>query len=108
MKASEIMTRDVLTVRADMPLADALTLMASSRVSGLPVVDAENQLVGILTQGDLLHRSEMGTGAMRRSKLLDFLLGPGRAAQDYVATNSRRVEDLMTRDVVCVNEDADL
>ena len=65
MKAADLMTRDIVTVGPETPLADAIRLMLEHRVSGLPVVDGAGQLVGLLTEGDLLHRAETGTDAVR-------------------------------------------
>jgi len=61
MNATDIMTRDVLTVTPATSIVDALRLMLDRHVSGLPVVDSAGQLVGILTEGDLLRRAETGT-----------------------------------------------
>ena len=63
--------------------------------------------MGILTEGDLLRRVELGTGP-HRAKWLEFLRGPTRTARDYVQTHSRVVGDIMTRDVVSVDEAAPL
>ncbi len=103
MIASDIMTRDVITIPQSATLVTAIALMGEQRVSGLPVVDAGGQLVGVLTEGDLLRRVETGTGPRHRSRLLEYLLGPGHEASDYVKTHSRRVSDLMTEDVVTVS-----
>ncbi len=65
--AKELMTRDVITVREEMPVASALALSAEKRVKRLPVVDAEGELVGIVGRTEmmraLLARSEAGKGA---------------------------------------------
>ena len=105
MQASLIMTSPVATVRADAPIGEAITLMESHHVSGLPVVDAQGDLVGILTEGDLLRRVEIGTAGRARAGWLDMLFGSGHSAADYVRSHSRRVEDLMTRDLAAVTED---
>ena len=107
MRAADVMTRTVATVRADTPLKDAIKRMVDSRISGLPVTDAAGKLVGILTEGDLLRRTETGTGR-KRAGWLEFLLGPNKAAAEFVRTHSRRVEDVMTPDVLTVTEDATL
>jgi CBS domain-containing protein len=104
MLTCEVMTSGVATVRADAPITEAIALMEARRVSGLPVVDAYGRLVGVLTEGDLLRRIETGTAGQKRARWLDLLLGPGRSAGEYVRTHSRRVEDLMTREVATVTE----
>ncbi|MBV9815325.1 MAG: CBS domain-containing protein [Alphaproteobacteria bacterium] len=106
MNAGEVMTRNPIAVPAEAGLAEALRLMFDHRVSGLPVVDGKAGLVGILTEGDLLRRSELGT-AGQRSRWLDLLM-TGRLASEYVRTNTRRVSEIMTRDIVSVAEDTPL
>lgn len=103
MRASDVMTRRVSTVRPEGRIEEAIALMLARRVSGLPVVNAQGRLAGILTEGDLLRRAEIATGP-HRPAWLDFLRGPGRAAAEYVRVNSRRIGDLMTRDVATVAE----
>jgi CBS-domain-containing membrane protein len=86
----------------------AAKLMVEYRVSGLPVVDAAKKVIGLVTEGDLLHRAETETGQHSRSRWMSFLLGQSREAADYVESHTRRVSDLMTTDVVSVSEDATL
>ena len=107
MQVRDVMTRGVVMVNEGAPLGDAINIMVGHKISGVPVVDGQTNLVGILTEGDLLRRTETGTGT-HRPKWLDFLMGPGHSAADYVHTHSRRVDDLMTRDVASVTEDASL
>lgn len=107
MRATEIMTRSVITIQPHASIADAIRLMLGQRISGLPVVGTSGSLVGILTEGDLLRRAETGT-ERRRPRLLDFLRGAASQAQDYVRTHGRKVQDIMTRDVVSAAEDAQL
>jgi len=107
MNAGEVMSHNPISASAEAGLAEALRLMFDHHISGLPVVDAGAGLVGILTEGDLLRRSELGT-AGQRSGWLDLLTMPGRLASDYVRTHTRRVGEIMTRDVVSVAEDTPL
>jgi len=107
MKAAEIMTRDVLTVNRESTILDAARTLLRHHVSGLPVVDANGKLVGILTEGDLLRRAETGT-QRQRSRWLDLLLGPGRAAADYTATHARKVGEVMTDEVISIAPDTSL
>ena len=104
MKTSEIMSRPVLSIGPGASIRDAIRLMLEQRISGVPVVDGAGKLVGILTEGDLLRRGETGTERQRRP-WLEFLLGPGRLAEDYVKTHGRRVEEIMTRHVVSIGPD---
>jgi len=108
MRVDEVMTTGVATVHADASISEAIGIMGQQHVSGLPVLDANEALVGMLTEGDLLRRVETGTETHRRAGWLDIVLGSGREAVDYVRTHSRHVEDLMTRDVVTATEDTPL
>ena len=107
MKASDVMTRRVISVGPDASIESAVRLMLQDHMSGLPVVDQQGRLMGIVTEGDLLRRSEAGT-ARRRSRWVELLLGPGRAADEYVQTHGRKVEEVMTHHVVTIAEDTPL
>ena len=107
MNAADLMTRAPLTISRDAPIREAIRLMLDNRVSGLPVIGESGELVGIVTEGDLLHRSETGT-ERRHWPWLDFLLGTGRLADEYVKTHGRRVAEIMTHDVVTVGGGAPL
>jgi len=107
MNAADLMTRDVVTVGPEASLADAIRLMLKFRVSGLPVVDGAGRLIGLLTEGDLLHRIETGTDAPRMG-WFQALVARGRMAEQYAHTHGRRVQDVMTRDVVTVREESPL
>lgn len=104
MLAGEVMSTGVATVHTNAAIGTAIALMTARYLSGLPVVDDHARLVGILTEGDLLRRVEIGTTDRPRSAWLDLLLGSGRSAGDYVHTHSRHVGDLMTREVATVSE----
>ena len=107
MRAYQIMTPRLTTVRIDTPIAKAAELMLEKRVSGLPVVDAKGHLVGIVSEGDFLRRGEIGT-RHRRSGWLEFFVGPGKLASEFVKEEGRTVGDVMTRDPVTIAEDATL
>jgi CBS domain-containing protein len=107
MNASDVMTRSIVSVSRDAPVAEAIRLMLDNHISGLPVIDEANQLVGILTEGDLLRRGETGT-ERHRPRWLEMLMGPGRLADEYVRTHGRKVEEIMTRDLISVTPDTPL
>jgi len=107
MKASDVMSRNILSVGRDAAIAEAIRLMLDNRISGLPVIDTAGRLVGILTEGDLLRRSETGT-ERHRPRWLEILMGPGRLAGEYVRTHGRKVAEIMTRDLVSVTPDTPL
>jgi len=107
LKASDVMTRNVLTVGPESSVAQAIRLMLNNNISGLPVLAADRKVVGILTEGDLLRRGETGT-ERHRPRWLEILMGPGRAAGEYVRTHGRKVADIMSTDVVSVAGDTPL
>jgi CBS domain-containing protein len=110
MRAMDVMTSDVITVAPDMTIQALARLLAERGISGAPVVDSGGNLVGIISEGDLLHREEIGTArrhrVRRRSWWLDHFASD--LARDYVKSHGRTVRDIMTRDVVTVTEDTDL
>ena len=107
MQVKDVMTRDVISIRANEPIVRAARVMLQSRISGLPVLDAEGELVGIVTEGDFLRRSELGT-QRRRPRWLEFIIGPGRLAQEYVSATGKKVDEIMTPGPVTVTEDESL
>ena len=104
MRVKDVMTPDVISVGCDESVVKAARLMLQNRISGLPVVDKEGELVGIVTEGDFLRRGELGT-QKRRPKWLEFILGPGRLAREFVQTEGTKVEEIMTPDPYTVAED---
>jgi CBS domain-containing protein len=107
MRAHQIMTRPVFTVLPEATVLEAANLMLERHISGLPVVDAGGKLVGIVSEGDFIRRSEIGT-QRKRSRLLNFILGPGRAATDFVHEHGCRIAEIMTNDPVTISEDTPL
>jgi CBS domain-containing protein len=107
MKAKDVMTSPVVSVEADTTILQAVRIMLQRRMSGLPVIDKEGRLVGIVTEGDFLRRAETGT-QRRRPRWLEFLVGPGRLAEEYTRSHGRKVDEVMTPDPVTVTEDTAL
>lgn len=105
--AGEVMTSPALTVSPQENLYEAVRLMLEHAVSGLLVIDREGLAIGMLTEGDLLRRVELGT-AQERSWLARLLAGPQKEAAEYLRTHERRVGDVMTRGVIGVDEDTSL
>jgi CBS domain-containing protein len=102
MIASDVMTRNVISVSPDATIADAVELMLERGISGLLVVDTSGTLVGIVTEGDLLRRDELGT-RRQQSWWLRLIASPGRQAADFTRTHGRKVADVMTHYVLSVN-----
>ena len=107
MKARDVMTKDVVSIESGAPVLRAAQLMLQNRISGLPVIDAKGQLVGIVTEGDFLRRGEIGT-QRRRPRWLEFLVGPDRLATEYVRACGRKVDEIMTTDLYVVTPDTPL
>lgn len=107
MLIQEIMNAPAITVSPKTSVVEAAKIMLDRHVSGLPVVDAGGNLVGIVSEGDFLRRGELNT-ERKRSWLLDFLTSPGKLADEYVLSHGRSVEEVMTPDVVTIAPDATL
>jgi CBS domain-containing protein len=107
MRAHQIMTKPVLTVSPDATIVEAATIMLQRHVSGLPVVDGSGTLVGVVSEGDFIRRSEIGTGR-KRGRWLRFILGPGKSASDFVQEHGRKVSEVMTIDPLTITEDTAL
>jgi CBS domain-containing protein len=107
MRAHQIMTRPVISVSPESSIADAANIMLQKHVSGLPVLDATGKLVGIISEGDFIRRSEIGT-ERKRGRFLKFILGSGKAATDFVHEHGGKVGEIMTSEPLTITEDTDL
>jgi CBS domain-containing protein len=107
MKANDVMTPFVISVTPDATVTDAAQIMLETGVSGLPVINSAGKLVGMLTEGDLLRRAETGT-EHERPRWLEYILGPGKAAQEFVRVHGRKVAEVMTDDPVSVTRETEL
>ena len=95
MKAHDVMTWGAITIEPEALIIRAVRLMLQNKISGLPVVDANGRLVGMVTEGDFLRRNEIST-ERRRPRWLEFLLGPGKLAAEYVQASGCKVREIMT------------
>jgi CBS domain-containing protein len=107
MRVRDVMTYGVIGVLESASLAEAVETMLRSRISALFVFDAHNTVIGVLSEGDLLRRSELGS-ERKRPRWLELLLGSGRLAEAYAHEHGRKVGELMTPNVETIAEDADL
>jgi len=111
MRAMDVMTTNVITVDPDISVQALATLLSERGISGVPVVDKDSRLVGIVSEGDLLHRAETGTERRtqrRRSRWLDNFSSDQEAARDYVKAHGRSVREIMTREVISVSDTTEL
>jgi CBS domain-containing protein len=102
MKASDVMTTAVVTVRPEAAVADVARLMLDRHISGVPVVDDRERLVGIVTEGDLMRRAELTAGGEPWWQSL--AASPEQKARAYVKGHGTTVRDVMTTDVVTIDE----
>jgi CBS domain-containing protein len=107
MKASDVMTPDVISADPDATVLQAARYMIQHHISGLPVIDKTGTLVGILSEGDFLRRRETHTDR-RPSRWLEFLMGPGKLAAQYTHTHGSKVSEVMTTNLHTVSEDTSL
>ena len=103
MRAMDVMTADVITVKENASVRDVAKLLAERGISAVPVVDDDNRIIGMVSEGDLLHRTETGTGR-RRSWWLELIASTNELAVDYVRSHGGSVKDVMTRDVISVSD----
>jgi CBS domain-containing protein len=104
MRASDIMVSNVVTVRPDQTVQEVAEILLNRHISGVPVLNAAGELVGIVSEGDLMRHADAGT-QHRRSWWLRLLMGREGLAYDYIKEHARKVEDVMTRDVITASPD---
>src|SRR5690349_23877516 len=103
MRAMDVMTTKVITINEDATVQAAAKLLVEHGISAVPVVDNENRVIGMVSEGDLLHRAETGT-ERRRSWWLEMMASTNQLAGEYLKSHSGRVRDVMTRDVISVTD----
>lgn len=104
MQAKDIMTDNVITVREDTPVDDIAGLLLKHRISGMPVVDEKNNIVGLVSEGDLMRQP--GIEAERpRSWWLQLMTSSQEQAADFIKSHGLRAEQVMTRNIITVNAD---
>lgn len=102
MKAQDLMTRKVHTADLSTPIRKLVDLMVSHKISAVPVVDAQRRVLGIVSEGDLLRRAEIGT-ERRRAWWSRLINDPRDDARDYVKSRGSKARDVMTRPVISVS-----
>src|SRR5262245_38096561 len=107
MKASDVMTSNVITISINASVGESADILLSKHISGAPVVDEKDELVGIVSEGDLMRRPEIGT-TRRHSWWLELISSERSKAFEYVKSHSRKVSDVMTRDVITASPDTPL
>ena len=100
MQAIDIMTQSVITAAPETLIEEIARTMLTHHVGAIPIVD-DGKLVGIVSEGDLIRRPELGT-ERRRSRWVALFSSPAHLAAEYAHTHGRHAGDIMTRDVVTV------
>ena len=103
MQARDVMVCGVISVGPDIPVRIAANAMVSNCVSALPVIDIRAKLVGIISEGDLIRRVEIGTERRRSGGETSDSL-----AKDFVKSHAKRVSDVMTREVITAQPETPL
>ena len=104
LRANDVMTSQVVSVESDSTVSTVADLLVKHRISAVPVVD-DGKLVGIVSEGDLVRRAEIGTEPHHhRSWWLNIFSDNASLASEYTKSHSARVADVMTRNVATVAE----
>lgn len=107
MKAADVMVSKVITVGPTTTIQEVASILLANRISAVPVVGEHGELIGIVSEGDLIRRIEVGT-ERHRSWWLGLLASNRALATEYVMSNARKVADIMTRRVVTATPDTPL
>ncbi len=107
MLAGQVMTPNPIAVPVTMPIEECARILLEKRISAVPVVDADQHVIGIVSEGDLIRRRETGT-ERRYSWWLELVSDPQTMARDFVKSSGHKVSDVMTKQVVSVAEDTPL
>ena len=107
MKARDVMTSPVITVKPSSSVQDVARLFLERQISAVPVVDDQDKLIGIVSEADLVHRAEIGT-QQQRPWWLALMAGDQGLAADYIKSHAKRVADVMTRNVITATPDTPL
>jgi len=107
MRVRDVMTYEAIGLPETATIAEAAETMLAARISAVLVYDADSALVGLVSEGDLMRRAEIGA-ERKRPRWVEALLSGGRLAESYAHSHGRRIGEIMTRTLVTVGEDAEL
>src|SRR6516225_2446130 len=106
MQARDVMVCGVISVVPDIPVRIAANAMVVNCVSALPVIDIYARLVGIVSEGDLIRRVEIGTERSHSGG--ETPVSSDSLAKDFVKSHAKRVSDVMTREVITAQPETPL
>jgi len=104
MKAQDVMVRDVVTVGPETEVAEAVALLVKHDISALPVVDSDDNLIGILSEADLLEREELGA-EHHHPWWIETLLPASKLAEEFSKAHGKKVSEMMSTDVISASQD---
>jgi len=107
MKAADVMVSAVISVRPNTRVEEVASILLANRISAVPVIDEQDELLGIVSEGDLMRRAEAGT-ERSRAWWLEYLTGKQVLAAEYVKSHSHKVTDVMTRAVITATPETPL
>ena len=109
LKAKDIMTKDVVTIHPEATVEELARLLIEHKISGVPVVDNENKLVGIVTENDLIRKNKR-FHIPTVIRLFDayILLGSGKAEEEIRKMAATTVDEIYTQKVVSITEETSL
>jgi CBS domain-containing protein len=107
MKVGDIMSREVISIGPDEPVREIARLMLARRISGVPVVDAERRVLGVVSEGDLIRRPELETDQARGGWLSLFVSGD-ESARDFIKSHGLKASEVMTQPAICATPDLPL
>lgn len=110
MLARDIMNKDVITIREDSSIEEAAGILTENNISGAPVVDKKGKLVGMVTEGDLLHQETNPRTPAFLNILGAFIYinGLERYREDFKKLAATSTSEIMTRDLVTAVGDTEI
>jgi len=98
MLAKDIMTRKVITINRETSVKEIINILLKNRITGVPVVDDENKIVGIVSESDLVYKEAP-------MPISDYWADRKKFKSEYWKIKGAKAEEIMTTDVICVGED---
>lgn len=108
MKARDVMVSPVITVEPSASVKEVAQILLQHHISALPVVDGAGQLIGIVSESDLMRRADLGTERHRSRWLSALFVDEERLAAEYVKAHGHKVADVMTKRVITAAPDTPL